>query len=92
MSSIENPNLPNDGTAENGPWSKIEGMPPIKECCSSWLIIGLQGMDRHTAFADKVLDELLYRAHFYDLADRYRNEFRAAVEQQLDQPKTDEVR
>jgi hypothetical protein len=49
-------------------------------------------MDRHTAFADKVLDELLYRAHFYDLADRYRNEFRAAVEQQLDQPKTGEVR
>jgi hypothetical protein len=88
--------LLNKGAAENGPtkskwWSRFE-LPPIKECSSSTLIIQWHLMPWDDDAYEEVHDELLDRCAFFDLADKFRREFKAAVEQQLDQPKTGEVR
>ena len=77
--------IPNDAAAENGPrirnkaWGNPDVVPPIKECCTSTLLIELHHLDQNCAVYEEAFYELLDRTDFYDLADKYRKEFRCAV-------------
>jgi hypothetical protein len=57
-------------------------MPP-KEHDTTNLIITLGLMDRNHPEKDAVTDELLDRADFYNIADKYRYQFKTEVEELL---------